>query len=804
MKIYVNYEAITQLFEHAQNKNRDFLFEYEVYELIKLAGSETTPKCVFIPKEARIDNETLLSIPGEKVVIKVVSPSIIRKSDVGGVFIVSKKPEQVLSAVRRMMYEIPENYAGIIERYPEHAPQIYQGLKGTQLITAIAKDIQGVILCQFMPPDSHEFGNELIVSLRHSREFGVIISAGLGGTDTELYAERFKKGQAVVAASTEMTDGDTFFRLFQETISYQKLAGLTRGHTRVVTDEQLIECFSALIALGNYFSPLNLHTPFVIEELEINPFAFTDYLMVPLDGLCRFSRTPEKPIPRPLKKVDKLLHPSSIGIIGVSAKEINFGRIILRNILANGFNPSRLWVIHPSATQIEGVTVVPTLDSLKEKLDLLILAVSADHVSDLVSQVIDHDLAESVILIAGGLDEKEGRQHQSQEIKKKIQQSHLQPDGGPVFLGSNCLGILSHPGRYDSLFVPDAKLPIDRGTHPRKSALISQSGAYMITRMSKLSFMDPAYAISLGNQTDLTAGDILRFINTREDVTIVASYMEGFVDLDGLAFAEAIRHAVLKGKEVLLYKAGRTPEGKSATSGHTASLAGDYMVCESCIQQTGAMVASTFTEFEGLFRLSSYLHHKTISGSRLAAVSNAGYEAVGIADNLLGENYKLELASFTQKTEKMLAQILRKEKLNFLVDVKNPMDVSPMATDAVYESLLKALLGDPHVDAVVAAFVPMTPFMQTLPEGIIPDESLASKKSIVTRLHRLMTQFEKPLVIVIDSGSMYDPLADALQEGGLPVFRSADQAVWILGKYIQGRIRSQRIRDAGTSASKLN
>jgi acyl-CoA synthetase (NDP forming) len=255
---------------------------------------------------------------------------------------------------------------------------------------------------------------------------------------------------------------------------------------------------------------------------------------------------------------------------------------------------------------------------------------------------------------------------------------------------------------------------------------------------------------------------------------------------------------------VLFYKAGRTPEGKSATSGHTASLAGDYMVCESCVQQAGAMVASTFTEFEGLFRLSSYLHHKTISGSRLAAVSNAGYEAVGIADTLLGEDYKLELASFTRKTEKMLAQILRKEKLNSLVDVKNPMDVSPMATDAVYESLLKALLGDPHVDAVVAAFVPMTPFMQTLPEGIIPDESLASKKSIVTRLHRLMTQFEKPLVIVIDSGSMYDPLADALQEGGLPVFRSADQAVWILGKYIQGRIRSQRIREVSNSESKLN
>ena len=47
--------------------------------------------------------------------------------------------------------------------------------------------------------------------------------------------------------------------------------------------------------------------------------------------------------------------------------------------------------------------------------------------------------------------------------------------------------------------------------------------------------------------------------------------------------------AVLAGKDVIFYKAGRTPEGKTATSGHTASLAGDYMVCESCVSQAGGI-----------------------------------------------------------------------------------------------------------------------------------------------------------------------------------------------------------------------
>jgi acyl-CoA synthetase (NDP forming) len=792
MQIYVDFEGVTRLFEQAQNENRDFLFEYEVYELIRLIGSETVPRYFLLPKGIHLDQEQLLAIPGEKIVIKVVFPFTAHKSDIGGLHIVPKEPEKVLSTVRRMMYEVPEQFTDIIERHPEQAPSVYRGLRGEALKSAISADIKGVILVQYMP-GAPEFGSELIVSLRRTREFGMIISAGLGGTDTELYAKSLKKGQPIVAASTEMIDGETFFQLYQQTISYKALAGLTRGHKRIVTDEQLLECFSAFIAIGNYFSPLNPDAPFVIEDVEINPFAMTDYLMLPLDGLCRFSRPQQQLVPRPVEKIDKLLHPTSIGIVGVSAKEDNIGRIILQNILANGFDPSRIRIIHPKAEQIDGVAVIPSLDLIEEKIDLLILAVSAEQIPELVTQIIDHDLAENVILVPGGMGEVYGSEQRIRDIQHKIQNARSKPDGGPIFVGGNSLGILSHPGRYDSMFIPETLLPKHRGDYLRKSALISQSGGYMITRMSNLSFLDPAYAISVGNQIDLTASDVVKFINTREDIAIVASYMEGFNDLDGLAFAKAVREAVLQGKEVLFYKAGRTPEGKTATSGHTASIAGDYMVCESCISQAGAMVASTFTSFEGLFRLSNTLHHKTVSGNRLAAVSNAGYEAVGMADNILGEDYKLEMASLTAETMKTLMGIMKEVELKNLVNIKNPMDLTPMATEAVYEAVIRALLKDPHVDVVIAAVVPLTPLIHALSGDGIPEKSLDSEKSITSRISRLAAQFDKPLVIVVDSGSLYDPLAEAFQEGGLPVFRSADQAVWVLGKYIQGRLRAQRI-----------
>jgi acyl-CoA synthetase (NDP forming) len=547
--------------------------------------------------------------------------------------------------------------------------------------------------------------------------------------------------------------------------------------------------------MGNYYSPCNPDAPYVIEEFEINPFAFSDYLMVPLDGLCRFSVYKAPKPSRPIEKIDKLLHPDSIGIIGVSAREENFGRNILQNVLANGFPTQRLKIIHPTAENIEGVETVPDISAFQEaKLDLLILAVPASGVLEIVRKVVDDDLAETVLLIPGGLGEKSGSEGKTLQLRETIWESRRKPKKGPILLGGNSLGILSHPGRYDSLFVPDSKLPKNRGQHHRNCALISQSGAYMITRMSNMAFMDPAYAISIGNQIDITAGDILSYLNQKEDIQIISSYIEGFRELDGLFFVEQVREAVKQGKEILFYKAGRTPEGMDASAGHTASIAGDYMVCESCVAQAGAMVAKTFTGFEGLFRMARSLSGKKIAGNRIAAVSNAGFEAVGMADNILGEDFRLELAEYSSETVQKLSALLDREKILELVDVRNPMDLTPMATDEVYESVVGILLDDPGVDAIVTAIVPITPLLQTLPGGMVPDESLSSEKSIARRLPRLAAESEKPLVVVVDSGPLYDPLAQALHEGGLPVFRSADQAVWILGKYIKGRIRAARIR----------
>jgi acyl-CoA synthetase (NDP forming) len=793
----INYEGITNLFKSAEEEERNSLFEHETYDLLKKTGMFNPPLTMLLEQGSEYADRELTSIPGDRVVIKIVSPYITHKTETGGIRIIPNSPEVIRSARRTMPEDVSEKYAAMIENNQIPSVERYRGLKGRKLCQAILKDIRGVLIVQYMPDHSGVFGNELIVCIRNSREFGMIISAGLGGTDTELFADGFRKGRAMVSASTTLTSGKTFFELFKNTISYQKLAGLTREQARIVPDNLLLNCFTSFIAVANYFSILNPDAPYVIEELEINPFSFNSSLIIPLDGLCRFSRPGKLPVKRPFKKIHNLLHPGSIGIMGVSATRMNYGRIILDNIIANGFRSENIRLIHRGMDQLDNIRCVPDLKQLDIKLDLLVVALSSEEILRIVEEVVEYNVTESVMLIAGGVGETRESGERAFGIMEKMESSHLQKGGGPVFLGANCLGIISHPGKYDTMFIPEEKLPKQRGEYKRNTAFISQSGAFMITRLSKRPELDPAYMVSIGNQNDLTFGDMLSYFKDKEDIHVIGVYAEGFKDLDGLTFAGAVRDAVKAGKDVIFYKAGRTSEGKNATAGHTASIAGDYIICESCVRQAGGIVADGFTLFEELLVLSQRLHDKTIKGNRLAALSGAGFEAVGMADNIRSNGYKMEMAVLSDSTKKRLSNMLKDKQLEHLTEAGNPLDINPSADDDTHIRAIEYVAEDPNVDIIVAGLDPLSPVTRTLSESGSKKYNFKSKGSMVMELPKLVEKLEKPVIGVINGGRLYDPMVDELAKKGMVIFRSADRAVRALAVYINGRLFTKRINQRG-------
>ena len=794
MDKFFDYQRMDEVFSAAAAENRLQLFEYENYALLAASGAESVPYTRFIPRGERITEKALNAFEGNKVVLKIVSPSIVHKSDVGGVKVVEKTPGKVRSACRRMLDQVRKNFANFLLARPEQMPAEFKGMGAEELENAVSAEIKGVLLCQFMPPDSEAFGNELLVSLRLTREFGMVITAGLGGTDTELYAERFRHGQAVVTASCEMVTGPEFFELFKKTIAYQKLAGLTRGGERLVSDDQLQECFTNFIAMGRHYSPLNPEPPYVIDELEVNPFAFTDYQMVPLDGLCRFHLPVKIAQPRSLERITKLLHPKSIGIIGASSSKVNFGRQILRNVIEAGYPPTEIKVVSPSAESIDNAPCVPDLKAMG-KVDLFVIAVGADQVPDLIDNIVEGDHAESVILIPGGLGETPGTEERAAEIIEKIAQAHARPQGGPVFLGGNCMGVISHPGRLDTFFVPDISAPKDRSDRKRNVAMISQSGAFALVRTMKMVNGDPLYNITVGNQMDLTIGDFANTLADNDEIGVIGIYAEGFKNLDGLSLCRGIRKAVENGKEVVVYKAGRTPEGKLATSGHTASVAGDYAVCVSCLSQAGALVAEDFSEYDSLINLCSVFHEKKVGGNRVMGISSAGFEAVGLADHLKAEGTNLTLAKLSDQTREAIYELLKQNRLAGIVDVRNPMDLTPAANDKLHADTLETASRDEAVDGMIISYDTMAPATKDFPAPGTIEGYTDAPDSFSNLLVDLMARLEKPLVVFNDVGRVHEPLNAKLEKTGVPVFNTCGQAMVAMGRYMDYRLKVRKFRN---------
>jgi len=793
MQLFIDFDKITQVLDAAAGEGRFQLFEYETYEVLSSLGSESVPKHHLLARNHRLTAELLAQFNEEKVVLKVVSPDIVHKSDVGGVKVVPRILGKVRSESRRMVDTVSGRFAAFLEKNGDHDPSLqeYSALSGEKLQNAINRKIKGILISQFLPPESDSLGNELLVSLRWTREFGMVITAGLGGTDTELYAERFRLGQAVVSASTRDVTGDAFFQIFKKTIAYEKLSGQTRGATRLISDEQLMECFSAFIAVGNYFSPLNDKAPYIIEEFEVNPYALVDYEMVPLDGLCRFL-TPFSPrASRRVERISNLLHPEQVSIIGVSASKKNFGRNILQNMVKAGFPRDRITIVSPEAEEIDGVACVNNINHIHDS-DLMIVAVGAQQVPGLIDEIIDNDRARSAILISGGLGETMDSQEKARQVVEKISKAHSREQGGPVFLGGNCLGIISRPGRLDSFFAPETSSPKRRGQAAGPVALVSQSGAFGLVRMTSLVSGDPAYNITVGNQLDLTIGDFITWLADADDICLICIYAEGFQDLDGLHTCQGIRKAVQNGKEVLVYKAGRTPEGKQATSGHTASVAGDYMVCTSCLRQAGALVADSLEEFDGLANMAVSLHAKKVSGYNVGAFSSAGFECVGVADALESRDSSLKLPGFSLETQQAIAALFESSGLAKIMDVKNPLDITPAAPDHIYIEVIKAMMQDDGIDAIVTSLGSLSPATSDRPDPKTREGFTTDKNSFVSLLPGLMATSHKPVVVFNDAGRAHEPINNHLRQSGIPVFNTSRQAMSLLARYTAYRNRINR------------
>ena len=751
-----NMDRIEELLKKALDEGRGGLLEHEIYEILALVGFRV-PRASFVSSEGELRALDLDAVPGEEVVCKLISPAMPHRSEFGGIKFVKRTRKELTAA---------------FHEFERIARKTRSPLAGMMIAEKVAGE------------DS--VPHQLLVSVRQDPSFGPVVFCGLGGVGTEVYKRGLRREKALlIRAASDAVDREGTRGALERTFFYPIVAGATRITSAPLVDtERLIDALVAFANLGRRFSPLEKTSSVTIEELEVNPLQITpDGGLVPLDALMTISGLKRDLAVPPQEGIRRLLEPKSALIVGASANKVNVGRIILRNLIKGGGVPKeRIYLLHPEAAEIDGCRSFTSIEELPEKVDMTVFTIPADEkAATLLEDLIEGEKTSSITLISAGFGETEKGRELDRRLRDSIAEVRARAGGGVVVNGPNCMGIVSKPGGYNTFFLPEYKLPF-RGAFGERCAIISQSGAYLVTLVSNLDrIINPKYMITYGNQVDVSATDYLIALKDDPGIDLFCLYLEGLKSLDGERFLAAAREIIAAGKNILLYKAGRTEAGATAVASHTASMAGDYEVMERILLDAGVIILDTLDEVEDVIKVFALLGDRCAAGARVGVFSNAGFEC-SVAADMLGT---LELARFSEESVARLRAALPTD----IVDLHNPVDATPLTNAVNYGKCLEAILADDAVDCLVAANVAPTPFMENLAAGEGHTEDIRHENSYPNVTIRVFQGTAKPMIACLNSGRLYDPAVQMIEDAGVPCFRKIDRAMRALDLFVGRRRR---------------
>ncbi len=310
-------------------------------------------------------------------------------------------------------------------------------------------------------------------------------------------------------------------------------------------------------------------------------------------------------------------NPESVAVIGASTKPGKIGHEALRNMFRSF--KGRVFAVNPKAKEILGVPSYPSVEEAP-RADMAVITLPARAVPSTVEECGKKGYRVAVV-ISGGFAElgEEGTKLQEELVRAARRY-------GMRVIGPNCIGVYAPHTGVDTSFQP-----VDRMLKPGPGniAFTSQSGTYAIDFMERLAHegLGIRYGVSLGNRADVDEADLLEFWSEDDSVRVVALYMETLTE--GRRLYEAVRGA---GKPVVIYKAGRTPEGARAAVSHTGRIAGSHKIFESAMRQAGALVVRSFMElYESTKALSLA---PPLKGRRALLITNGAGPCVASMDLL--------------------------------------------------------------------------------------------------------------------------------------------------------------------------
>jgi acyl-CoA synthetase (NDP forming)/GNAT superfamily N-acetyltransferase len=373
--------------------------------------------------------------------------------------------------------------------------------------------------------------------------------------------------------------------------------------------------------------------------------------------------------------LEHLLCPSSVAVIGAGRRRGTVGREILRNIVTGGF-AGDVYPVNPRARSLEGLRCLASVADLPDEVDLAVIAVPAEAVTDVAAQCGQRGVRSLVVITsglgAGGAD--------LLAICRRY---------GMRLVGPNCFGIAVPRLGLDATF--GAEHPA-----PGKAGLVVQSGGIGISLLGHLSRLGIGVSsfASVGDKYDVSSNDMLMWWEQDRQTKLAVLYVESFGS--PRKFARTARR-VGQRMPVLTVLGGRSAAGQRAAASHTAAAATPVVSQEALFAQAGIIAASGLGE---LVEAAAMLACQPLPpGQRVAIVSNAGGAGVLTADSC-GDN-GLRVAVLSKATQRKLTKLLPPGAA-----VAGPVDTTAAVGEDTFQACLEQVAADDGIDALLAIIVP--------------------------------------------------------------------------------------------------
>lgn len=380
-----------------------------------------------------------------------------------------------------------------------------------------------------------------------------------------------------------------------------------------------------------------------------------------------------------IRNLEFLMKPSSVALIGASARPGSVGAVILKNILGAGFQ-GEVFLVNPRRRNLEGLPVYPSVASLPKSPDMAVIAIPPDSVPEAIAEV-GACGAKVAVVISAGMGEG-GLQH---GLKLRHTMLEAAQHYSLRIIGPNCLGII----------VPGARLNASMAhISPREGdiAFISQSGALQTAVLDWASSQNIGFShvISLGNMADVDFGDLLDYLSIDLSTRAILLYLEGLTDTR--KFMSAAR-AAARMKPVIVFKGGRHKEAAEAAAIHTGMATGIDAVYDAAFRRAGMLrVHDIHTLFSAVGTLATM--PRPLRGDKLAILTNGGGIGVLAVDALIDEAG--QLAKLSSDTISRLNAVLTP-----IWSHRNPVDIRSDASAARYVDALEILLKDKVADGIL-------------------------------------------------------------------------------------------------------